>query len=134
MALATRDLHRERLVEVALVAQVGGLVDGDETTELARDVGEAFAMGLDALGELAILQYQARASTARAVTAIRISMLSMGSETQSYAPEESAVTATWVWVLCTSAITGVAWLRCETLLMKLTPSALLCCRLVMAAA
>src|SRR3569832_1428407 len=62
MALATRDLHRERLVEVALVAQVGGLVDGDETTELARDVGEAFAMGLDALGELAILQYQARAS------------------------------------------------------------------------
>src|SRR3569833_3348949 len=61
MALATRDLHRERLVEVALVAQVGGLVDGDETTELARDVGEAFAMGLDALSKLAILQYQARA-------------------------------------------------------------------------
>src|SRR3569832_1741132 len=61
MALATRDLHRERLVEVALVAQVGGLVDSDETTELARDIGEAFAMGLDALGELAILQYQARA-------------------------------------------------------------------------
>src|SRR3569832_3024385 len=61
MALATRDLHRERLVEVALVAQVGGLVDGAETTELARDVGEAFAMGLDALGELAILQYQASA-------------------------------------------------------------------------
>src|SRR3569832_3007442 len=61
LALATRDLLRERLVEVALVAQVGGLVDGDETTELARDVGEACAMGLDAPGELAILQYQARA-------------------------------------------------------------------------
>src|SRR3569623_1044888 len=60
MTLAARDFHRQGFVEVLLVAQVSGFVDGCEPLQLAGDFGETFAVGLDALGKLAIFQQQAR--------------------------------------------------------------------------